>query len=201
MNSRQAGGGGETKRQSKIPFLKPLLLAISKFARSREVVLIGIDGAGGAGKTSLAEYLRNRLKNCAIVQLYDFYSPALQMADLLRLKEQVLAPLHNQREASYQIYDWKAERLSDWHTLKPEVVVIIEGVYALDQTLREYYDLKVWIEIPADVGMERGVGRDIARDGVDNSDLRKDIWMPLEEKYRNKQKPGQCADFVLDGTQ
>lgn len=87
------------------------------------------------------------------------------------------------------------------HTLKPECVVIIEGVYALDQTLREYYDLKVWIEIPADVGMERGVGRDIARDGLDNSEMWKDIWMPLEEKYRNEQKPNLSADFVFDGTQ
>ena len=163
--------------------------------------MIGIDGAGGAGKTSLAEYLRKKLKNSVIVQLDDFYSPALQKVNVQRLKEQVLAPLHNQREARYQVYDWKAERLSDWHILKPDGVVIIEGVYALDQTLQEYYDLKVWIEIPADVGMERGVGRGIARDGVDNSEMWKDIWMPLEEKYRNEQKPNLSADFVFDGTQ
>ena len=60
---------------------------------------------------------------------------------------------------------------------------------------------QITYEIPANVGMERGVGRDIARDGVDNSKMWEDIWMPLEEKYRNEQKPDQCADFVFDGTQ
>jgi hypothetical protein len=39
--------------------------------------------------------------NCDIVQLDDFYSPALQAADLLRLKKQVIIPLFNQQAARY----------------------------------------------------------------------------------------------------
>jgi uridine kinase len=177
-----------------------LILEVNKLSRSKEVVLIAIDGVGGAGKTTLAELLKKELENSVIVQLDDFYSPTLQATDLLRLKEQVLLPLHNHQEAKYQIYEWKADSFSDWHILKPEGIFIFEGVYALDKNIRDYYDLKVWVDYPADLGLKRGVTRDILRDGVDNTDKWKNIWMPLEEKYKNEQEPNKSADYIIDGT-
>jgi uridine kinase len=183
-----------------LSLIPELILEINNLSRNKEVVLIAIDGLGGAGKTSLAELLRKAVMNCDIVQLDDFYSPALQAADLLRLKKQVIIPLFNQQAAGYQIYEWQTESFSDWHELKPEGIFIFEGVYALDQTIRDYFDLKIWIETPADMGFSRGVARDIARNGVDNTDKWKNVWMPMEEKYRNEQVPGKFADYIIDGT-
>ena len=177
-----------------------LLLEISKLSRNKDVVLIAIDGVGGAGKTTLAELLKKELKNSVIVQLDDFYSPTLQAADLLRLKEQVILPLHNYQKAKYQIYEWETDSFSDWHILQPAGIFIFEGVYALDKIIRDYYDLKIWVDYPADLGLKRGVTRDIMRDGVDNTDKWKNIWMPLEEKYKNEQEPNKSADYVIDGT-
>lgn len=177
-----------------------LILEINQLSRSKEVVLIAIDGVGGSGKTTLAGLLTIELENSVIVQLDDFYSPTLHAADLLRLKEQVLLPLHNHQEAKYQIYEWKTASFSDWHILKPEGIFIFEGVYALDKNIRDYYDVKVWIDYPADMGLMRGIARDISRDGVDNSDKWKNIWMPLEEKYKNEQEPNKSADYIIDGT-
>jgi hypothetical protein len=50
------------------------------------------------------------------------------------------------------------------------------------------------------MGFSRGVARDIARNGVDNTDKWKNVWMPMEEKYRNEQVPGKFADYIIDGT-
>ena len=183
-----------------LSLIPELILEINNLSRNKELVLIAIDGLGGAGKTSLAELLRKAVINCDIVQLDDFYSPALQAADLLRLKKQVIIPLFNQQAARYQIYEWQTESLSDWHVLKPEGIFIFEGVYALDQTIRDYYDLKIWIETPADMGFSRGVARDIARDGVDNTVKWKKVWMPLEERYRIEQNPAKFADYIIYGT-
>ncbi len=83
---------------------------------------------------------------------------------------------------------------------KPNGIFIFEGVYALDKDLRDCYDLKLWIEIPAELGLKRGTARDIERDGVDNTNKWKNIWMPLEEKYKNEQEPGKIADYIIDGT-
>ena len=176
-----------------------LILEIKQLSRRKEVILIAIDGVGGAGKTTLAEQLKKELENCVIIQLDDFYSPPLQAADLLRLKEQVLLPLHNHQEAKYQVYEWSTDRLSDWQSLKPEGIFIFEGVYALDKSVRDFYDLKIWIEIAADLGFKRGVNRDISRDGVDNTDKWRNGWMPQEEIYKNEQEPYQFADHIIDG--
>jgi len=43
--------------------------------------------------------------------------------------------------------------------------------------------------------------RDIVRDGVDNSDIWKNMWMPLEEKYKNEQEPEKYADIIINGTE
>jgi uridine kinase len=177
-----------------------LTLEINYLSQNKEVVLLAIDGTGGAGKTTLAELLQKEIKNSVIVQLDDFYSPTLQAADLLRLKEQVILPLYNHHEAKYQKYLWETDGFSDWHILKPEGIIIFEGVYSLDKNIRDYYDLKVWIDCPADTGFKRGVARDIKRDGIDNTDWWMNVWMPTEEKYRNEQKPNKVADFIIDGT-
>jgi uridine kinase len=96
--------------------MENILHDIRNLSDGNKVVLVAIDGVGGSGKTTLAKILQHKLSNCRIVQLDDFYSPLLQSADLLRLKDQVVAPLKKQKEARYQIYDWKSDRLSGWHT-------------------------------------------------------------------------------------
>jgi uridine kinase len=72
-------------------------------------------------------------------------------------------------------------------------------VYALDGSIRNYFDVTIWIEYPASLGFERGIARDILRDGVDNSDKWKDKWMPLEENYVKEQEPDKAADYIVDG--
>ena len=174
---------------------------INNLSRKKEVVLIAIDGVCGAGKTTLAELLQKEIGNGVIIQLDDFYSPILQAADLQRLKEQVILPLHNHQEAKYQIYEWKSDSFSDWHILKPEGIFIFEGVYALENNIRDYYDLKIWIDCPVDLGLKRGIARDIERDGVDNTDKWINIWSPLEKKYKNEQEPNKTADYIIDCTE
>jgi uridine kinase len=180
--------------------VKTLISEIKKLSRKKGVVLIAIDGLGGSGKTTLAELLQAELENSVMIQLDDFYSPALRAADLLRLKEQVLLPLHNHQEAKYRVYEWKTNSYSDWHIHKPEGIFIIEGVYALDKNIRDYYDVKVWIDYPAGLGLARGIQRDISKDGVDNTDTWKNIWMPMEAKYKTEQEPDKSADYIIQGT-
>jgi hypothetical protein len=59
--------------------------------------------------------------------------------------------------------------------------------------------LKIWIDYPAELGLERGVARDRSREGLDSTDMWKNFWMPLEAKYRLEQAPDRSADFIIDG--
>jgi uridine kinase len=181
--------------------ISSIISNIQKISTKTEPLLIAIDGVGGSGKTSLAKYLQNKLKNCFIVQLDDFYSPKIKASDILRIKDQVILPLKNKKEGKFQIYDWKTDKLSDWQTIKPEGKIIIEGVYAMDKQIISYYDVKIWIEYPPELGFKRGVSRDITGDGVDNSEKWIKDWMPLEKQYIIDQNPKSKADYIIDGNE
>ncbi len=176
-----------------------LLEKIRSTHRKHRTLLIGIDGVGGAGKTTLSESLKENLVNVSIVQLDDFYSPELNRADRSRVVEQVLLPLENNTDAKYQVFDWRSSSLTDWHTIKPGGIVIIEGVSALHADFAGKYDFRIWIDCPAELGFKRGVERDKVGDGVDNTDKWRNIWMPQEQEYVESQKPQLHADYILNG--
>lgn len=184
--------------------IKQISEIITKIKSIQEIkegpIIVAIDGVGGSGKTTLAEALIKNLKNTIIVQLDDFYSPVLKKPDLKRLENQVLIPLRNGQKAKFQLYEWKTNALSDWKIILPEGIIVVEGVFSLDKELINYYDLKIWVEYPSELGFERGVQRDIKKDGVDSSEKWKDVWMPQEEKYKNEQEPEKKADYIIDGT-
>ena len=175
-----------------------LLEKVKGTHRKHKTLLIGIDGVGGAGKTTLSESLKENLADVSIVQLDDFYSPELNRADRDRVLEQVFLPLENAADAKYQIFDWRSNTLTDWFTIKPGGIVIVEGVSALHSDFAEKYDFRVWINCSPEVGFRRGVERDKVRDGVDNTDKWQNIWMPQEKEYIESQKPQLRADYIIN---
>ena len=169
---------------------------IDTLLETQALVLVGIDGLGGAGKSAVVNSMKENISNTTIVKMDDFYVPELTRADWDRVYEQVIAPLKNNSVGSYQRFDWDTKTLAEWHEVKPEGVVIIEGVYALHEKLRDTYDYKVWIEAPYEVRLQRG----LERDGEEARSRWVDEWMPKEEEYTKSQKPHETADIIIDGT-
>jgi len=176
-----------------------LLEKIKAIRRKHKTLLIGIDGVGGAGKTTLPEYLKESLPDVTIVQLDDFYSPKLGRADRERVLREVFLPLEKDSPAIYKVFDWKSNTLKGADPVYPGGIVVIEGVSALHTDFADQYDFRVWINCPPDTGFKRGVERDKIRDGVDNTDQWLNIWMPQEKEYVESQNPQQRADYVLNG--
>lgn len=172
-----------------------LIEVIKDKISEKEQFIIGIGGFGGSGKTTLANALQKEL-GAKIIELDDFYSPELGQADLQRVLEQVLTPLSENRSTKYQIYDWKNEKMGEWRNLEPKGVVILEGVMALHTDLLPYLDFKIWIDYSQEKGFIRGVQRDKERDNIDNTEKWKNIWMPQEKEYVEKQNPKQYADYT-----
>lgn len=179
--------------------LQSLLAKIKSTNRKHLTLLIGIDGFGGSGKSTVAKFLRVNLANASIVEMDDFYSPSLQRADYARVKQQVLEPLARNEKASYQIYEWKTDSLSEFHEIIPGGIIIIEGVYSINKDLAANYDVKIWVDCPAEVGAARGIERDKFEDGIDKTDKWLNIWMPKEKEYVAIEKPQEYADYIISG--
>jgi uridine kinase len=155
-------------------------------SRSRGgLFLIGVDGIGGSGKSTFVDRLAVQLTACKVIELDDFYSPQLRRQDW----NQVAGVLRRLRAGKTVTVKNKQ--------LAPEGYIIVEGVYALNKELREFYDFKIWVECEPAIALQRGLARSAAR-GLDETDIWTNEWLPNELRYKETQQPQAIADAILD---
>ncbi|MGM1356945.1 uridine kinase family protein [Bacillus cereus group sp. BceL297] len=184
--------------------LNKIIERIQEKCTEQSVIIIGIDGCGGAGKSTLANKIKSNFSTVTIVHMDDFYLPSAKIEnenptnksigadfDWKRLLEEVLNPISNGLEGRYKRYDWEKDSL-----VGSRGIVIIEGVYATRQELAGMYDLKIWVNCPRETRIKRG----IARDGEAARDMWENNWMIAEDMYVESHKPHEFADFIIDGT-
>lgn len=166
---------------------------LEKLSRKDKTLLIGIDGCGGAGKSTLAEQIREISADVKIVRMDDFYYR--NDFDWQRLKRCVLKPLRQNRAAHYQRYDWQTEKLAERHKIEIGGIVVVEGVYSTRCELADFYDYKIWVECPREIRLMRG----IERDGEAMRGKWENQWMPEEDFYAANDKPKERADLIVEG--
>ncbi|WP_028544196.1 uridine kinase family protein [Paenibacillus taiwanensis] len=188
--------------------VEELLNMLHKLPRKNNILLVGIDGCGGSGKSSLARKLRDISNEVVLIEMDDFYRPSSERTvnpesnsvgadfDWMRVREQVLLPLCSGKEGNFQRYDWDNDRLAEWHEVPINGIVIIEGVYSTRKELSEFYDFKIWVDSPYNVRLERG----LARDGEAARARWENEWMPAEDRYVNEHRSYELADIVIDGS-
>lgn len=175
----------------------------------QSLLIIGIDGCGGAGESTLANKIKSNFSTVTIVHMDDFYLPSTKIVnenptnksigadfDWKRLLQEVLDPISNGVEGCYKRYDWETDSLVASHIVPANGIVIIEGVYATRQELAGMYDLKIWVNCPRETRIKRG----IARDGEAARDMWENNWMIAEDMYVESHKPHEFADVIIDGT-
>jgi uridine kinase len=156
--------------------------------------VVGIDGCGGAGKSTLASELSRLLAAAPIIQTDDFASWEDPLGWAPRFLRQVLQPISRNEPAYYQRYDWVKRALGEWIAVGPASIVLIEGVSATRQAFRPYLALSIWVETDRAERQRRG----LARDGNPMADHWA-AWMADEDAYVARENPGQRAHVVVRG--
>lgn len=169
--------------------------------------LILVDGPSGAGKTQFAGRLAAAYDRACDNKAGDTGSAVVVHTDDLldgwddqltfwtRLHEWVLAPLRAGRAGAYRRYDWQARRFGDeWQPVPAVPLVIVEGMSTARAEAREFANLTVFVDVPADLRRRRAVDRDGA--GVVTY-LEK--WWTVEERHFAADATAHNADLVVDG--
>jgi uridine kinase len=127
------------------------------------VAFVGIDGGGGAGKSTLAAALAEARDDVRVLHLDDFFLSTVggpESVDVARLRREALQPLATGRPARFRRFEWWGVHLAEEHVVEPGRVVVVEGVFALQRDLRELYAVTAWVEADEALRLARGLERD-----------------------------------------
>jgi uridine kinase len=179
--------------------LTPELIArieASRHPAGMSTAIVAIDGLGGAGKSTLARTLAQRLCDAPVLHTDDFASWENPLNWWPRLLEQVLEPLARNEPGRYQRYDWDSRTLAEWHEVPVTKYLLIEGVSASRKAFQPFLAFSVWVETSRDERLRRG----LERDGED-ARAQWDEWMAEENEYLKLERPAQRADLIVSGAQ
>jgi uridine kinase len=158
---------------------------------------VGIDGPGGAGKSTLAARIASAVPGAAVAAVDDFSGPRLAEWDWARFIREVRDPLLAGRAARYQRWDWDRDEGAEWHEVGPGGVLVVEGVSSTRAEAGVPWDLRIWVDSPAEIRWARAV----ARDGPVLQAKWIDAWIPSEQAYIAAQAPQRRADLVVSGVE
>ena len=162
---------------------------INHFLKTKEHIIIAIDGRCAAGKSTLAERLKEKM-SCCVIHMDDFFLRPEQRTpqryrepggnvDYERFLEEVLKPLHENRPFSFRPYDCKRQLLAEPVSIVPDSVTVIEGSYSCHPVLWDFYDLRIFLTI----NKEEQLRRIRYRNGEEATIIFQNKWIPLEEFY------------------
>ncbi|MBV9952796.1 MAG: hypothetical protein JO291_12635 [Acidimicrobiia bacterium] len=82
-----------------------------------------------------------------------------------------------------------------------DAVLIVDGVFGMRPEYDGFWDLRIWMDVPAPLALERGIARDTDMEGADESlRLHRDRFQPGERLYVEEVDPKSKADLVIDNT-
>lgn len=139
-----------------------LVALITSLAARAPLTVVAIEGPSGAGKSTLSRTLQGLLPDSQVVDLEFFYSDVgvdppdglspeecyERHVDWRVLDAQVLRPLRRGEPGRYQLYDWIAEKRTDWVEVRPDGIVLVDGIYSMRPELTDIYDLTVYVDTP-----------------------------------------------------
>lgn len=185
-----------------------------------KIMIIGIAGGTGSGKTTLTNRLKERFGDDVTVIYHDNY---YKRHDEMTYEERCLLnydhpdafdtdlmiehirALKEGKSIECPVYDFTVHNRSDKTLLiKPTKVIIVEGILIFQNTyLREQMDIKIFVDTDADVRILRRILRDVKERGrslesVVNQYLT--TVKPMHEQFVEPSK--RAADLiVLEGGQ
>jgi uridine kinase len=173
------------------------------------VRLVCVDGPAGSGKTtlagSLAQALRPTFGDVPVVHGDDLYEGWAVVADAPdriaafeafgpRVAGWLLDPWSRGEPATHPVRDWYADAWGPTVSVPAAPVVILEGVATASRALRAHAAVVVWVEVEAELAIERVVARD-------GEGMRGEIvsWQRDEARWHELDGTRAAADVRVSG--
>lgn len=187
---------------------------------------IAVDGLTAAGKTSLGHELA-----CGLVgldrpalraslddfkrpwreaHLYDrvsgegYYRNAFDTAAIRRLLLEPAGPDGDGRVVLCSIDPLtQVDHATVTTLMPPGGVLVVDGVFACRPELDALWDLRIWVDIDAELSVQRGTARDAEMEGGPEAAerLHRERYLAAETLYLDEVDPRSGADVIIDNTE
>lgn len=180
-----------------------LYKSIEELLKSKNSVVVAVEGGSASGKTTLAMELQQRFQ-CNVFHMDDFFLRPEQRTkerlaeaggnvDRERFYEEIVIPLNKGENIEYRRFDCSTFTLLPAVNVEPEKLVVIEGAYSTHPELGNYYDLSVFLDIEPDLQKERI----LKRNGGEKAKRFFREWIPMEENYIKTFHVRERCDLIL----
>ena len=179
------------------------------------ILVIGIAGGTGSGKTTLRKNLVERFGDVVTVVSHDNY---YKRHDEMTYEERCLinydepAAFENELMSAHldalrrgesvecPVYDYTVHnRSNETVTIEPKQVIIVEGILIFaDEALRDLMDIKIFVDTDADIRICRRMKRDVNKRGRSLESVitqYQQTVKPMHEKHVEPSK--KYADIVV----
>ncbi len=182
---------------------------------SKDILVIGIAGGTGSGKTTLMKRLVERFGDAVSVISHDNYYRRL---DHLTMEERCkvnydepksletdlmvrhLEQLRSGEAIECPVYDFSVHNRSEETVhIEPKKVIIVEGILIFEnRQLRDLMDIRIFVDTDADVRLCRRIKRDVNKRGRTLESVLQqyqETVKPMHEKYVEPSK--KYANIVV----
>lgn len=193
--------------------------SVMKTFDTNSIGIIGIDGLGGAGKSTISEKICQNFKdnNCHTILLHidDFINvrevrynsvyPDWQCYYDLQWRFDYFSNVINQiknnkqRYIDIELYDKDNDTyFQQRFSIHENTIVIVEGIFLQRKEFNNIFDYTIYIDVPEEVRLQRVLKRDTyIGDEQQIIDKYKNRYFPAEHRYIEEYQPKKNADFVI----
>ncbi len=181
-----------------------------------ESLVIGIAGGSGSGKTTVAQQILNRVgaDQIAFIQHDSYYKdlgglPPMQHANInfdhpnsldTDLLIQHIIALRDGKAVEVPIYDFSMDRRTgQTFRIEPRRVVLVEGILIfVEPSLRELFDVKIFVDTDSDIRFIRRLERDITERGRTTESVIKQYKATVRPMHLEFVEPSKrYADVII----
>ena len=199
-----------------------ILAALLPLSREQRITVCGIDGLGGAGKSTIAEELRTVLEargiRTILLHIDDFIHPrAVRYNDSVPAWKcyydlqwrydaftEVIRAARSQPDAPFsaELYDKDNDRYyAETYHPGGHCVILAEGIFLQRQELAGLFDYMIYIDIPESVRLDRVLSRDTyIGDAQQITEKYENRYFPAERHYVAAYDPAGSADLTISGS-
>lgn len=163
---------------------------------------IGIAGGTGSGKTTVAHKIIERMPEGEAALLeHDWYyrdHPELSLEERAKLNYDEPAALENELLVSHMVslkngeavecpqYDFTTHsRREETRRIEPCRILVVEGILTFSlPTLREIFDLRLFVDTDDDIRLMRRIKRDIVKRGRDIESIQDQYYQTVRPMHR-----------------